>query len=138
MAPKPYAQLSGAAMKVLIVDDDPITTRILARFLRQHGYEAVESNSSLDAVDRVSRNGFQVALIDWELPGTLNGVDIGKVIRRQGVGTFLMSGHPMSEMRANWRDPLEGFLQFFEKPLDMQQLLIRLEVVRRSVEGTKP
>lgn len=126
-------------MKVLVVDDDPATTRAIAKFLRQNEFDVEEAHNALDAADHVIHNEFQVALIDWDLRGgSMSGLELGRAVRRQGVGTFLMSGHTLAEMRANWTDPLEGFLQFFPKPIDWDDLLAKLEAVRRSFEGTKP
>lgn len=125
-------------MKILVVDDDPAQTAALRRWLEIAGYDVEVAHTAIDAADHVAKNGFQLAIIDWSLPGSMSGLELGRAVRRRGLGTFLISGYSREYIRAQWRDPLEGFLQFFDKPVGKEELLDSVARVKRSIEDTQP
>lgn len=125
-------------MLVLVVDDDPVQTRTIRRNLELDGHVVFEAHTGLQAADLVLKHEIKIAIIDWMLPGSLNGIQLGRMMRRRGMATFLMSGHTVAEIREEWKDPLEGFLQFFAKPLEITRLRREVLRVEKSLEDTEP
>jgi DNA-binding NtrC family response regulator len=127
-------------MRILVVDDDVRVCETIRKMFERNGYEAKCAHTSLEAADMVSRESFALAVIDWDLSGTISGVELGRSLRRMGMGTFMISGYSKAAIRGAWRDPLEGFLQFYEKgdPNFTRDLLIGADRVRRSIEDTQP
>ena len=70
----------GPRARVLYADDDPATRELVANTLRASGYEVETSPDGQDAVDRVSRGGFDVVLLDAVMP-RMSGFDACRVIR---------------------------------------------------------
>lgn len=59
------------SLKVLIVDDDPVTRRLLARIVETRlGGEATEAANAMVAFDLIGRVSPDLVLLDLQMPGT--------------------------------------------------------------------
>lgn len=127
-------------MRVLVVDDEPNLARALARIIGQLGHTVLIAHSPIDAIDQADKERLDVAIIDWELRHATTGVDVARHIRERwpGCATLLCSGYTLAHMRASWKDPLTGMLEFLEKPVDVERLRRILTVVQDSLEDTEP
>ena len=68
-------------MKVLLVDDEPMSRRMLHRILiKQFGCEVVEASNGAEALDLLGKNTFAFVLLDLVMP-VLNGVETLEAIR---------------------------------------------------------
>jgi CheY-like chemotaxis protein len=123
---------------ILVVDDEAATCDALRRVFEAHGYEVHIAHTALEAADVVTRHHVKLALIDWALPGTMSGDRLGRMLRKQGIAIFLMSGFTKQHIRQEWRDPLEGTLGFYSKPLDMNEILRDVARVAKTYEDTEP
>ncbi|MCD4701514.1 MAG: diguanylate cyclase [Candidatus Aegiribacteria sp.] len=68
-------------MKILIVDDDPISRKILSKIVTDLGYEPVTVNNGKDALESVKQKECSVVLLDWMMPG-MDGIEVCREIRR--------------------------------------------------------
>lgn len=68
-------------MKILIVDDDPISRKILSKIVTDIGYEPVTVSDGEEALDRVKRKEFSVIILDWMMPG-MDGIQVCREIRK--------------------------------------------------------
>ncbi len=66
--------------KILIVDDEQHIRSILMLILKNEGYKTICAGSGEEALDLVSQNDFDVAVIDINLPG-MNGIETMKQIK---------------------------------------------------------
>ena len=55
--------------KILVVDDDRTTRRLLALQLRGAGYTVAEASDGRRALERVRREAFDLVLLDVWMPG---------------------------------------------------------------------
>jgi CheY-like chemotaxis protein len=76
---QPAPILEGSAC-VLVVDDDPISNRLVVSALRQAHLEARSTEDPLTAWDWLQHDQFALVLLDIEMPG-LNGFDLCKRLR---------------------------------------------------------
>jgi DNA-binding response OmpR family regulator len=123
---------------ILIVDDDRAICAMLKRLLEHAGYTTQCAHNSAEVGELVAANKFHLAIIDWNRGGGLSGIQVGRELRRQGMATFLLSGYTKEDVRAEWRDPLEGFVQFLEKPINKTDLLDKVARIKASMEDTEP
>ena len=128
------------SVNIVVVDDDPLFCEIISRVFREEGYAVFVARTAMEAADLVTRHSVKLAIIDWKLGGSMNGVQLGRALRRQGIATFLVSGYSKDDVRDHWRDPLEGFLGFYQKgDINLLATLLRdVERVERSFEDTDP
>lgn len=66
--------------KVLVADDDPATRDLVATTLRASGYDVETVADGHEAIERVSRGGYDVVLLDAVMPRT-SGVDACRTIK---------------------------------------------------------
>jgi CheY-like chemotaxis protein len=113
---------------VLVVDDDPDLCANLWDLLRERGYRACLAHSEQEAVDRIAKKDFDIALIDLKLPDG-NGQQVFQRVRQANPAarTILITGY-RSEMEQLVEQVLaEGADEVCYKPFDMPQLLATLE-----------
>lgn len=109
------------AIKVLVVDDDPMTCDLIAKILTLNGYVAVTLTDSRSIIDVIEAEKPKVILLDFYL-GAVDGVDVLKVIKAHretmGVPIIITSGidHRVQAMAA-------GAQEFLLKPFDWDKLV---------------
>lgn len=125
-------------MRVLVVDDEPEIAHALARIIQAAGHEVKTAWTALAAVTELDAQRFELVLVDWNLAGSMTGVEVAQYARRlwPEAATVLCSGYSLGEMRAAWKDPLSGMLAFLAKPVDADKLRRILTVVKDSLEDT--
>lgn len=81
---------------VLLVDDDPSVRRMMARALREEGYEVIEASDGEDAMSAVAEYNAPIHVIvaDLRMP-QLNGVELLETLRRwyPSIRALLVSGY---------------------------------------------
>ncbi len=71
-------------VSVLIVEDDPIIAHDISIILEKHGYEVVDvCHKAEKAIDRLSKGGVDIAILDIHLGPGDTGIDIARVIHER-------------------------------------------------------
>jgi two-component system nitrogen regulation response regulator NtrX len=115
---------------LLLVDDDPSTLASLSRAFRLAGHEATVCDNAARALDLVRSEAFDLILSDVVMPGK-NGIELLEDLKKAGVKTpiVLVSGQANIEMAV--QATKLGALDFLEKPLSTDKLLVTLENAMR-------
>jgi DNA-binding NtrC family response regulator len=111
---------------LLLIDDDPNTLASLARAFRLAGHEATVCDSALRAADLIRSQHFDLILSDVVMPGK-SGLELLEELKKAGVRTpiVLISGQANIEMAV--KATRLGALDFLEKPLTTDKLLVTVE-----------
>jgi len=82
--------------RLLLVDDDPLMTRLLCEVLEQKGFEVDAAHSVASARDALLAFDPDIALVDLELGGGPSGVDLAHLIheRHPGVVIIILTRYP--------------------------------------------
>ncbi|MEI6862095.1 MAG: response regulator [Verrucomicrobiota bacterium] len=120
-------------MKILIAEDDPVARAVLRQALRRLGHETVEAADGEMALRVLAGDPVRVIVSDWMMPG-LDGLGLCRAVRgRVGadyVYFILLTGRDATE--DNQREAIEaGVDDFLTKPLDVQEIWMRLRVAER-------
>ncbi len=70
---------SKAPFKVLIVDDDPISVKLIEACLSQRGCETHVVENGQDAVDEIFERSYDLIVLDWNMP-SMNGLQTIKML----------------------------------------------------------
>jgi CheY-like chemotaxis protein len=74
---------SNAAIKLLVVDDEPEIRQMIVDFLRDvEGYTVVDASSGAEALDVLEKEPFDLVLSDINMPG-MKGFDLLKLVREK-------------------------------------------------------
>jgi len=111
---------------LLIVDDDPNTLASLSRAFRLEGHEATVCDNAARAVELLRTESFDLILSDVVMPGK-NGLELLDDLKKSGLKTpiVLISGQANIEMAV--KATKLGALDFLEKPLSTDKLLVTVE-----------
>lgn len=125
-------------MKILAVEDDHVARKILVQALHRLGYEAVEAVDGEDALRVIEQEPVRVIVSDWLMPG-IDGLELCRRIRRRvnSEYTYFILLTSREADPANQREAIEaGVDDFLTKPLDLQELWMRLRVSERILKFT--
>jgi two-component system, NtrC family, nitrogen regulation response regulator NtrX len=116
--------------RLLIIDDDPNTLASLARAFRMAGHQAEVADNAGRALTLIREQPFDLIFSDVVMPGK-DGIALLEEIRGLGVATpvVMISGQATVDMAV--RATRLGALDFLEKPLSTDKLLLTLENATR-------
>jgi DNA-binding NtrC family response regulator len=107
--------------KILIVDDDEGLVHFLKRFFARQEYEVMSRGSGRDAIDLVSREPFDLILMDYKMPG-MNGLDTLSEVRRLQVKTPIIVMTAYGTMDTAIEAMKLGAYDYILKPFDGSEL----------------
>lgn len=112
--------------RILIVDDEPNTLASLSRAFRMAGYEASVADNAQKGLQLAASEPFDVIFSDVVMPGH-DGLWLLEQLKGQEVAApvVMMSGQAHIEMAV--RATRLGALDFLEKPLSTEKLLLTIE-----------
>jgi two-component system OmpR family response regulator len=117
-------------MRVLVAEDDAALRSVLDRGLRENGYvvDAVADGDA--AASYLCAYDYEVAIVDWRMPG-LSGVEVVGQARRRGIRIPVL----MLTARDTAADRITGLNggadDYLVKPFDFGELLARLRALQR-------
>jgi two-component system, NtrC family, nitrogen regulation response regulator NtrX len=111
---------------LLLIDDDPNTLASLSRAFRLAGHEATVCDNAARALELLRSGTFDLILSDVVMPGK-SGLELLEDLKKTGVKTpiVLISGQANIEMAV--KATRLGALDFLEKPLSTDKLLVTVE-----------
>ena len=125
-------------IKILVVDDEPRMRKIIKDFLVKDGYQVIEANDGVEAVDIFFANSdIELIVLDVMMP-KLDGYGVCRVIREESKVPIVMLTAKGEE-----RDELKGFEigvdEYIAKPFSPKILVARIEALlrRSSAIGTE-
>ena len=119
--------------KILIVEDDKEISRLLCDFLEQNSFEAATALDGNAASIAMRKGGFDLILMDLMLPYK-DGEQLIKELRGYSdTPVIVLSAKSMIETRL---EVLRlGADDYILKPFDLNEVLVRIEVVLRRSRG---
>ncbi len=125
-------------MKILIAEDDFITSRALEKSLKDWGFDVSLAKNGNDAWALIQKEDIRLAIIDWMMPG-IDGLELCHKIREKSqekearyVYIILLTG------RDNQTDIIQGLTSgaddYMTKPFDFLELKVRLQKGVRIIQ----
>src|SRR3970282_1124917 len=121
---------------ILIVDDEPGVRAALSGVLRDEGYSVEAVASGEGGLDRMTRGGADLIVLDGWLPGMDGLATLARLRERQlDAQVVLISGHGNIESAV--RAIKMGAFDFVEKPLSLEKtvLVVRNALRQRRLEA---
>ncbi|HVD95565.1 MAG TPA: SpoIIE family protein phosphatase [Candidatus Limnocylindria bacterium] len=120
--------------EILVVDDDPISRRVLAKLLTAAGYKCRVCNDGSEALKAVHPKPPSLLLLDFDMPG-INGAEVLTRLRSDGhsavsqIPTILLTAHGSEESEVSCLQA--GADDFVTKPVNAAVLRARIETQLR-------
>ena len=119
--------------RILVVDDDPILREFASVYLTTPMSEVVLASDAATALDILSREVFDIAMVDIEMPG-MNGIELVECIRGQDklrhLPIVMVTGR--EDIVSIDRAYTAGATSFATKPVNWRQLSHQLRYVVRA------
>jgi two-component system cell cycle response regulator len=122
-------------MKIIIVEDEPISRRILENFLIECGYEVLSASDGMGALEIIqSPDAPRLVISDWMMPN-MNGVELCEKIR--GMEKDQYTYFILLTTKAEKGDIIKGLESgaddFIVKPFDREELKYRVKIGERII-----
>jgi DNA-binding response OmpR family regulator len=123
-------------MRALIVEDDPGLRSVLARGLQENDYVVDAVGNGDEAVRYLRGYEYEVAVVDWRIPG-MSGVDVIRWMRRHRhcARILMLTARDTSADRIAGLDA--GADDYLVKPFDFGELLARLRALQRRPQSVQ-
>jgi two-component system cell cycle sensor histidine kinase/response regulator CckA len=126
----PTAAVTGGSEVILLAEDDELVRSVLARSLREYGYDVLEARDGIDALEVVSRRPSppNLVIMDAVMP-RLNGRELSRELRKRwpGVSTLFISGY--TDLDSHARGLLEEGCDFLQKPIETEVLASKVHSI---------
>ena len=121
-------------MRILVAEDDDGLRELLVMGLEGAGYHVDAVDRGDDAIDQLRWYEYDVAVLDWRMPGA-EGIDVVRWVRRQKRPTAIL----MLTARDTPGDRITGLDtgadDYLVKPFDFGELLARVRALQRRPRG---
>jgi chemosensory pili system protein ChpA (sensor histidine kinase/response regulator) len=124
---------------VLLVDDSLSVRRVVSQIIRRLGYEVTTAADGQDAINVLANQDFMAVITDLEMP-RVNGFELVSELRRRSNYATV----PVAMLTTRTSDKHRDFAmrlgvsEYFNKPLDENQLRRFLEIARQHHETQTP
>src|SRR5476649_710406 len=127
---RPEAALLPKRTRILVAEDDPVSSRILRTVLEKCGYETLITQNGSEAWDEFNKEPMRLIVSDWMMPG-MDGLTLCEKVRTRPQTPYtyfilLTANHPSPENYA--LATAAGVDDFLTKPLNRQAIQMRLAV----------
>ncbi len=111
--------------QILLIDDEPKSSRILLSLLSQDGYRVKNTQTGEEAFELLKKTKFDLIISDLLLPG-VSGLDILKQVKVDSPETsvILITGNASAETAVEAMK--EGALDYISKPFNLERLRIQV------------
>jgi two-component system, sensor histidine kinase and response regulator len=124
-------------LNILIAEDNAVNQRLIVRLFEKRGHKAIVAQSGRDALDRHSKESFDLILMDCEMPD-MDGFEATQQIRQEENATgkhiliIALTAHAMRGDRE--RCLAAGMDGYLAKPIKLDDLMLVLESVAAGKE----
>jgi diguanylate cyclase (GGDEF)-like protein len=121
-----------SSMRVLIVEDDPMSALVLRRALETMGHDVVATSDGQEAWERVQADDIRLVISDWMMP-RMDGLELCRRIRGQTRRSYpYVIVVTAKRQRKDRIEALQaGADDLLSKPFDQGELLARILVAQR-------
>ncbi len=119
-------------MRILIVDDDDLSTDMLANALAQSGYQITSAANGREALELMRSGLYRLVVSDWEMP-EMSGIELCRRIRQRFASGYVYI--ILLTARQGTHNIVEGLQagadDFVSKPFEPDELCVRIKTGER-------
>ncbi len=125
-------------MKVLVVDDDKTTRKMLSLILRSKGYEVITAENGMEGLQKVGMEQVNLILTDMNMP-YMDGIEFTKQVRSNpeisNIPIVMLTTEADEEEKQ--RAYKAGVDDYLVKPATAEQIVESMKRIIRKIFGKK-
>jgi two-component system cell cycle response regulator CtrA len=121
-------------MRALVVEDDPVSARLIDTALKAEGIISEPAESGEDAIDLAKHYDFDIVVLDLRLPD-MEGFEVVRRLRAAKVRTPVLILSGMKETDDKVRGLTGGADDYLTKPFHKSELIARIHAIVRRSKG---
>ncbi len=121
-------------MRVLVVDDDPVSTSLLEAVLGREDCVVESTDLGAEALELARHYEFDAVILDLQLPD-ISGSQVLRRLRAAGSSVPVLILSSQDDRAQKIQALVDGADDYLTKPFDKHELLARLRVVVRRAKG---
>jgi CheY-like chemotaxis protein len=118
-------RINKDASLILIVEDEPVTQRLLKKILEDRGYEVVMASDGIDALMEIGKRDYDLILSDLSMPN-LDGFKLLDVINLKGIRSPVIFLTGSDDVEDEIKVLALGAKDYIRKPINRDLLLLRI------------
>ena len=122
-------------MKILIAEDERPISRSLKKNFEDEGFEATIANDGEEALDIISKNEFDIVLLDWRMP-KVTGIEVCERLRATGYTKAIILLTALSDISNKVEALNLGADDYITKPFSFDEVMARIQAVLRRYNST--
>jgi signal transduction histidine kinase/CheY-like chemotaxis protein/streptogramin lyase len=132
---------AASGLRILLAEDNLVNQRLATKLLERRGHHVVAASTGRQALEILSRESFDVILMDVQMPD-MDGLETTQAIRARERSGFTrtpiaaLTAHTMTGDRE--RCLAAGMDAFITKPIDTAELLAVVEALARPAPMAMP
>ena len=127
-------------MRVLIIEDNQQHSSFIAQILDMEGHRWEIADNSTDGLHAARTKHFDALIVDRMLPGEFDdGLTLMKQLQNEAVNTpVIFVSAVYKESKDRGEGIRSGGIDYLVKPIEPEDLLARLDAIRRHVHTASP
>ena len=121
-------------MRALVVEDDPVSARLIDAALKAEGIISEPAESGEDAIDLAKHYDFDIVVLDLRLPD-MEGFEVVRRLRAAKVRTPVLILSGMNDTDDKVRGLTGGADDYLTKPFHKSELIARIHAIVRRSKG---
>ncbi|MFT4144809.1 MAG: response regulator transcription factor [Mobilitalea sp.] len=119
--------------KILVVEDDTNTRKLMCAVLKQNGFETYGAEDGIAALDLMDKQHVDLVVLDLMMP-RMDGYELTRQIRRTWSTLPLLMVTAKQEPKDKHAGFLAGTDDYMIKPVDEQEMVLRIKALLRRAQ----
>ena len=125
-------------MKLLLIEDEPRLAGRISAHLGREGFAVETTADGADALSRARAHAYDCILLDLGLPGTVDGLDVCRELRRSGTDTSVLIITARDALGSRIEGLDAGADDYLVKPFALDELSARIRALLRRAARAGP
>ncbi len=123
-------------MQLLLVEDNQNQREILSGFLAKNGFDVLSAEDGEEGIRLFQENLVDIVITDFRMPRK-NGLEVLRAVRRINPLAAVIVITAFSDVNDAVSVIREGAMDYILKPVNLQELLTKIKVIRTQMEVQK-
>jgi two-component system, NtrC family, response regulator HydG len=119
------------SLKVLIAEDEEITLKHLVNTLTKEGYDVVGTKNGREALEKISRDQFDVLITDIKMP-EINGIELLDRSKEKNPEIEVLVITGFGSIGSAVEAMKKGAYEYITKPFDLDELILKVRNIREK------